>query len=261
MSALHRVPAGDDGDRLAVRWHAPEGASLAFLYLHGFGSSQDGEKGAWFRRAAAEAGIAFCSFDFRGHGESGGSLTDLRLSRVLEDGEAVLAWLAERWSGPVAFFGSSMGGAAALWLAARHPSRFAAGLAIAPALGMRKALARRIGDRAMVDWQSSGRLPFRNELVETELDWDLMEDLARYPAADLPRRFRTPALVFQGLRDESVDTATVLDFVTACRGNPVELHLFADGDHRLVDRRHRLWHLALEFLAGRGLVAAPPATP
>lgn len=253
--APHRLAIGDDGDDLAVRWHAPEGAPLALFYLHGFGSSQDGEKGAWFRRAAAEAGLAFCSFDFRGHGTSGGSLTALRMSRILEDGEAVLDWLEERWSGPIAFFGSSMGGAAALWLAAAHPHRFAAGLAIAPALGMRASLERRLGVEAVADWRRTGRLPFRTELVETELDWSLMEDLDRYPAAGLPSRLRTPCLLFQGLLDESVDAATVLDFVAASGGQPVELHLFADGDHRLVDRRHRLWRLALEFLAGRGLLA------
>ena len=44
------------------------------------------------------------------------------------------------------------------------------------------------------------------------------------------------------------------DFATRCRYEGIDLHLFADGDHRLTDRLGRLWELMSEFLRGRGLL-------
>lgn len=250
----HRLPVGDAGDELALRWREGSDGAPAVLYLHGFGSHQSGEKAVWFRRAAAAAGLAWCSFDFRGHGESGGGLGELTFSRNLEDAEAALAWLRRRWHGRVVVFGSSMGAAVALWLAARRPEDLAAVVCIAPALGMDRTMAESLGDGGVARWRESGVLAFKNELVECELGWGLMEDLARYPSGELPPRLRTPVLAFQGMRDRSVDWHLAVDLAAACREAPVEVHLFADGDHRLLDRRPRLWQMALAFLEARGLL-------
>lgn len=248
----HRVPvtAGDGSAavELAVRWQRPEAADLAFLYLHGFGSSQGGDKATYFRRRATDAGHAFCSFDFRGHGDSAGELPGYLFSQGVEDAATVLAWLRQRWDGPLVFFGSSVGGATALWLAARQPQAFDAGLAIAPALAMEASLRRRLGEEGIAAWRRSGRLPMRTELVDTELLWELMDDLAAYDPAALAAAYRTPALLFQGAHDDSVDWRSVAEFTAACDA-PVELHLFADGDHRLLARRPDLWSLATAFLA------------
>jgi alpha-beta hydrolase superfamily lysophospholipase len=254
----HRIPVGAEGDELVLRWQpAADGAPLAFLYFHGFGSAQAGEKADWFRRRAAEAGLGFCSLDFRGHGESGGRLGALTFSRTLEDAEAALAWLRRRWDGPLVLFGSSMGAAVALWLAARHPGEAASVLAIAPALGMDGAFAERLGEEELGRWRETGVLPFHTELVECELGWDLMDDLARYPAVDLAGRLVTPVLAFQGMRDESVDWHLAVDLAAASGGAAVEVHLFADGDHRLLDLRPRMWEMALSFLAAHGLLSRP----
>ena len=64
-----RLPvAGSDGgtSHLAVRLTEPAGgrrAKFAFLYLHGFGSAQSGEKADFFRARAAAVGIPFCSLN------------------------------------------------------------------------------------------------------------------------------------------------------------------------------------------------------
>lgn len=257
-----RLAVGADGEELAVRWWRPRrSGGSAVLYMHGFGSSQDGEKAGYFRRRLLEAGAAFCSFDFRGHGDSGGSLSALTFTRNLGDLAAVYDWLAARWDGPVVFFGSSMGGATALWAAAREPERFAAGLAIAPALGMEASLARRVGEDGMEHWRTTGSLRLESELVSTDMGWGLMEDLARYRPEALGERYRTPSLIFQGLRDDSVDWRMVSSVVEACSEHgggaaEVELHLFAAGDHRLLAHRDVLWDLTRGFLQRRGLLTA-----
>ena len=59
--------AGDETSHLAVRFDPPAGGggavreSLCFLYLHGFGSVQTGEKADFFRRAALAAATSSSS--------------------------------------------------------------------------------------------------------------------------------------------------------------------------------------------------------
>jgi pimeloyl-ACP methyl ester carboxylesterase len=258
---MERLPILADGretSHLAVRLEAPAAgppAPFCILYLHGFGSDQSGEKADFFRRRALDASLPFCSFDFQGHGQSGGALRTLSLTRNLEDIARVQAWLRERGHEKVCFIGSSMGGGSALWYSALHPESIVAGLYIAPALELEKILLLWAGPEGTRRWQETGTLHFQNDLVATDLDWSLIEDLRAHPVADLLPRYRTPALLLQGRRDESVPWRGVADFATGCPYDGIDLHLFLDGDHRLTDRKERLWNLMLEFLNGRGLLA------
>lgn len=236
---------------LSLRLAAPEGLARqpGILYLHGFGSAQAGEKADFFRERALAAGYRFASFDFRGHGQSGGSLADLTLSRNLEDLELVRAELGwERF----ALIGSSMGGATALWYAAKHPQRVAAALVIAPALEMEKGLLTWAGPERAERWEREGKLRFDNGSVDSDLSWPLIEDLRRHPRIRLQEQLQTPTLIFQGRMDASVPYADVVDFVARCRFRKIELRLYADGDHRLTDRKEDLWRGMADWLERAG---------
>jgi len=239
---------------VAIRFDAPASATSAtsaILYLHGFGSVQSGEKASFFRARALESGLAFCSFDFRGHGESEGSMRDLSLARNLEDVAAVRAWLAARGRARVALFGSSMGGATALWYADAHPQGVAAAVHIAPAVGMLAGLERWAGAEGLERWRRDGTIRFRNEMVEADLGWGLVEDLRDRDVEALARRTQVPTLFFQGKRDATVDWHDVARFAEVAPPGAIELVLYDDGDHRLVDRKDDLWRRALAFLAER----------
>lgn len=255
---MERVPLDDGRQKthLAVRYdRAAEAAGgPCFLYLHGFGSRQSGEKAEFFREQALRAGLPFCSFDFRGHGDSGGSLKDLTLTRNLEDVARVADLLRERGHERLLLLGSSMGGGTALWYAALHPDQVIAGLHIAPALALHEGLLAWAGPERARRWEETGSIPFVNELVSTELGWGLIEDLRAYDLDRLCSTYRTPTLLLQGKNDASVPWKTVADFASRCAFDGIDLHLFADGDHRLTDRKERLWALMWEFLAGRKLV-------
>jgi pimeloyl-ACP methyl ester carboxylesterase len=259
MAPEERLPILD-GDRevsrLAVRFDAPAAPAppFCFLYLHGFGSHQSGEKAEFFRAQALAAGLAFCSFDFQGHGQSGGLLRDLSMTRNLADVQRVHAWLRQRGQRKVCLIGSSMGGGVGLWYAALHPESVIAGLHIAPALELEDGLLRWAGPEGARRWQETGLLHFHNDTVETDLAWSLIEDLRAYPADRLRACYRTPALLLQGRRDGSVPWRGVAEFAAHCDFDAIDLHLFADGEHRLTDRKERLWSLMLEFLRGRGLL-------
>jgi pimeloyl-ACP methyl ester carboxylesterase len=250
------VRGGREVSHLAVRYSpALAPPPFCFLYLHGFGSEQSGEKADFFRRQALAGGFTFCSFDFEGHGASGGDMRGLTLSRNLENLSTVASWLEARGHPRVCLIGSSMGGGTGLWYSALHAERVVAGLYIAPALELERSLLAWAGPERTRGWQESGAIHFENDLVTCELGWELIEDLRAYPTGELLPRYRTPALLLQGRLDTAVPWRAVAEFATRCPYRDIELHLFADGDHRLTDRKARLWELMLEFLHGRRLLA------
>ena len=252
-----------DGSRLAVRLDepavarpggAPGAESTVVLYLHGFGSSQSGEKAELFRARSLERGIAFCSFDFRGHGDSEGSMFDLSLSRNLADVEAVQDELARRGWTRLILFGSSMGGLTGLWHAHRHPDRVAAAVHLAPAVGLEDTFAARLGPAGMAGWERDGTLEVTHDLGTWDLGWGFVTDLRAHTLDELCDGYSTPTLIFQGKHDDSVPWRSVVDFASRASGEEIELHLFADGDHRMLERLPRLWRLTDEFLIGRDLL-------
>lgn len=249
MNELVQIPAQGQDAELTLRVRLVPGcAGPTLLYLHGFGSSQDGDKAAFFAGRAARAELSFVSLDFQGHGRSGGSMRGLSLSRCLRDVARTRRHLPEL-QGPVALAGSSMGGLVALWhAAAARPSEAAGALAlIAPALGLEETLRRTLGDDGMERWRAEGVLEVTNELGTFELGWQFVEDLVRYPSAQLAERFRAPALIFQGKLDDRVSWSEVAAFARAT-SKWTRLELIEDGDHRLIDRLDWIWTETLEFL-------------
>lgn len=229
---------------------------MAILYLHGFGSSQRGEKAGFLRQQATSAGITFCSFDFQGHGESGGAIEDLTLSRNLEDVRRVHGVLRARGHRRIVVVGSSLGALTGLWYSALQPEDLIAGVFISPALGLGDGLARWAGDEGLETWRKNGSIEVENELGTWDLRYTFMDDLTAFTDGGLMEAYRTPCLIVQGQQDDRVDWARVQEFVTVCPFRDLEFHLFADGDHRLTDRMERVWDLMLSFLRGRGWLAA-----
>ena len=254
-SSVRRPLAG--GVALAARFERPAaagGPGWSFLYLHGFGSRQSGEKANHFRARALAAGAPFCSIDFRGHGESDGSLDATTLSRHLEDVERAREFLAGGGYARVVLIGSSMGGATALLHAARHPAEVAACLLIAPAVGLGRELERGAGSAWLEKWRREGAMRVEGELADADLAWGFAEDLRGHDFFAAARALAAPTLVLQGRNDASVDFRDVLDVVAAAPPGLVDLVLYGDGDHRLVDRLDELWQRMLDFLARRGLL-------
>ncbi len=108
-----------DGLRLSGRWLPLESPGdgwnsdphEAVLLLHGYSGSVAPdlvEYGPFLRRTAEVLGV-----DFRGHGESEEGPTTFGMLEV-EDVAGALAWLGERGITRASFFGTSMGGIAAI---------------------------------------------------------------------------------------------------------------------------------------------------
>jgi alpha-beta hydrolase superfamily lysophospholipase len=120
-----------DGLRLAGLLFRPVGAPRgALLVCHGAGSRK--ENHALMGEQAAAAGLAALTFDFRGHGQSGGVMGPEGWHDAVAAGEALLAasgapWLAAR--------GASMGGCFLLLAARARPALFRSLTLLCPADG------------------------------------------------------------------------------------------------------------------------------
>jgi abhydrolase domain-containing protein 10 len=228
-----------------------EPADWAVVYVHGFGSVRDGEKGQALEAACARRGYTFAAFDFRGHGESSSTLRELRCAGMLEDLEAVRACLADRGITRLCLVGSSMGGWASAWFALRHPDVVPACVLIAPAFDFPRTLWDRLTEEQRRSWQQTGRLQVRNEWLDTEVGYCLAEDRDRYPAEQLAAGLRTPLLIFHGMRDDTIPYRRTLPLVESAAFGQIELRLFKDGDHRLLALKDEMAEAACDFFARR----------
>lgn len=240
-----------DGQRVRGLYSAPatDAPTPAVLFVHGFGSTRRGEKAQALEAACAERGWAFAAADFRGHGESDGTMLDLRGARLLEDLEAIVSAAADRARGPVCLVGSSLGGWTSAWLAACAPGRIAACALIAPAFRFFDFL--RLAPAERDDWRRSGRLRVRNEFVDVEISAALLDEAPRFSLDELAARFATPALLFHGLQDDLVPHAISLDFLERTSFPDLELILYKNGDHRLLNRKEEMASRACAFFAER----------
>src|SRR5581483_1910251 len=81
-------------------------------------------------------------------------------------------------------------------------------------------------------WRRTGRLRVRNEWVDTEVSYALVEEAARFPFEQLAADWAIPALVFHGMLDDVVPFADSVEFLRRAAHPRLELRLFKDGDHQ-----------------------------
>jgi pimeloyl-ACP methyl ester carboxylesterase len=227
----------------------------AVLYVHGFASNRRGQKAQALEDACLARGWTFAAFDLRGHGDSWGTLADLRGGGLQDDLDAVHDFLQGRDVRKLFLVGSSMGGWAGAWFTARHPRSVAACVFIAPAFRFLGGVLERLAGDARERWRQTRRLSARNLARDTdeELDYALTEDAERFRPEDLAARWRTPALILHSIQDETVPFGGSVDFVTRTAAQPLELRLFRDGDHRNPLPPQDLAAVTAAFFARRGL--------
>jgi len=221
----------------------------AVVYVHGFGSTRGGEKALALEAACARRGWTFISFDFCGHGESTGTLLDLRCSRLLVEFEALRVYLAGRGIHRLCPYGSSMGGWAAAWFALQNPQVVAAVAVVAPAFAFLRGFWVRLTDAERAEWKRIGRLHVKNQYIETDVGYGLAEEVDDYPMERLAAGWTKPLLIFHGMQDDLVPHSQTLAFVEKTNCPHIELRLYKDGDHRLLALKDEMAEAACEFYA------------
>ncbi len=225
------VPSG--GTLAGTYQTGPKHSAFAVVWVHGFGSHRGGEKAEAIAGVCARRGWAFAAFDFRGHGESSGEMHELRASRLLEDLEAVRDWLAARGHTRLGLVGSSMGGFATAWFTKRNADRVLGCVLLAPGLGFLDRRWDQLTPDERAEWKRAGRRRLKNEWVDVDIGYGLVEEREQFSPRELVVGWRTPALLFHGLTDDTVPDSDSLFFIRNVEYPRVELRLLKDGDHRL----------------------------
>lgn len=247
---LPRPPLGCLVGTLALA--APQRSSLV-LYVHGFGSDRGGIKAATLQTACRAAGLNFAAFDFHCHGGSSGRpMTDLRASGLLEDLTVIRQALRARGIDRLFLVGSSMGGFAASWFAARHPGAVAGLTLLAPAFRFLENRILGLTDQDLTRWREQRVLRLRNQWLDVELDHGLVEERGQFAPETLADTWQTPALIFHGMNDETVPWRDTLSLVERTGCGAIELRLFRAGDHRLLAHAEQMAEEACRFFQRRG---------
>jgi pimeloyl-ACP methyl ester carboxylesterase len=220
------------------------------VFAHGLASTRGGEKARVVKAECERRGWAFGAIDFRGHGESDGTMVDLRGSQLLEDLDEATAFFLERSGGPLFLFGSSMGGWAALWFAALNRDRVAACAVVAPAFGFLKRPD--LSPEEREQWRRTGRLRIKDDFYDYELGYGLVEESSDYEVETLLTRYQKPLLIFHGMKDEVVPYSGSLQFAARCVAADVEVRLFKSGDHRLNTEKEMIARAACDYFESYG---------
>jgi pimeloyl-ACP methyl ester carboxylesterase len=246
---VHRIDVAPDGYLTGAVSHSGTWGESAILFAHGFGSTREGAKAMALQTECARRGWTLAAFDFRGHGQSSGTMKDLRGSNLLADLASIRAFLASRGIRRLFPVGSSMGGWAAAWFAADHSLYVPALVLIAPAFNFPLGIWSRLDDAARKDWQSAGTLQVRNQWVEAEVGYGLVEEAGRFTPETLAAKWDLPLLICHGMCDDVVPFEQSLSWVRQVPGGKVQIHLWQSGDHRLLDYQSEIARMACDFFA------------
>lgn len=225
--------------------------AFAVLYVHGLGGSAGGEKSMALLAACSSRGWPFAAFDFRGHGQSCGTMRDLRCGGLLEDLAVVRQYLQARGIERLFPIGSSMGGWAVSWFALQNPDVVHACVLLAPAFHFPTGLWDRLTENEKCAWQQSGILRLKNQWIDIELAHELIEGARNYPLDDLQTDWCTPALILHGMRDDLIPARKILTALEAIDFPDIELRLFRSGGHRLTEFKEEIADASCRFVERR----------
>ena len=229
-----------DGVRLSALLFAPAGPPRgALLVCHGAGSRK--ENHAVMGEQAAAAGLAALTFDFRGHGESGGVLGPDGWHDAVAAAEALRAVSGAPW---VAARGASMGGCFLLLAARAQPALFSSLVLLCPADGPSllaglDALAQ-LEDAGDSDRDYAGR--FDGPALRP---W--LRDL------DLPAAARgMPRVLLAHARDDDVVPFAHSERLAAVLAVPTRFVALDEGGHHGPGRSPEVAHATLEWIVELG---------
>jgi pimeloyl-ACP methyl ester carboxylesterase len=209
------------------------------FYLHGFASSPRSTKAEYIGKRLLPHGITLRTPDFNLP-----EFATMTMTRMLDQLTAELA-APENLAESVALIGSSLGGTLAILAAARLVPRVDRVVLLAPAVMFAKPGHHLLPPERIDEWRRKGAMPFFHHGYHEDrlLNYEFFEDTSRHDVFEVS--FSQPTLIFQGLRDASVDFRTVEAFA---RPRPNTTLSLLDDEHQLTASLPRIWDDVEPFL-------------
>ncbi len=215
-----------------LAWIRQAGREPMVVFLPGFMSEMQGEKGTHLAGFCARHGFALLRLDYSGHGASGGRFADGSIGQWTEDALAVIDRQAGR---RLVLVGSSMGGWIALLVAIGRPERVAGllGIAAAPDFTetlMWQAMTAEEQARLLAEGSLTAPSAYGEPLLITSR---LIEDGRQHLVLGGPIPISCPVRLLHGQQDPDVPWETALRTAERITGEDVRVTLIKDGAHRL----------------------------
>jgi pimeloyl-ACP methyl ester carboxylesterase len=222
----------DRGDGVELAWIRQAGREPTVVFLPGFRSEMQGEKGTHLAAFCAARGVGLLRLDYSGHGASAGRFEDGSIGRWTEDALFVIDREAK---GRMVLVGSSMGGWVALLVARSRPERMAGllGIAAAPDFTetlMWQAMSPAEQERLLAEGSLTVPSEYGPPLLITRR---LIEEGRRNLVLGEPIEINCPVRLLHGQRDPDVPWETALRTAERIGGDDVRITLVKDGEHRL----------------------------
>jgi dipeptidyl aminopeptidase/acylaminoacyl peptidase len=219
--SIETVSFQSEGQKIAGILHLPGTKNFpCVIASHGLLSSKNSEKYIALGERLSREGIAMLRFDFRGIGESEGSIENDTVSRRILDLGSAIDFVKSNpdLGNRIGLLGSSLGGYISLIKAS-----------------MDKEI------RAVVIWAT----PFHLDDLKSNKGTEGHPLPAEPFFKDLPKHRLLPLLsevsncmVIHGEKDELVPVDQAWEIFHSL-GGPKEIHIIEDADHRLTDPKHR----------------------
>ncbi|MGK2957283.1 MAG: bifunctional alpha/beta hydrolase/OsmC family protein [Acidimicrobiales bacterium] len=250
---------GSRGAPLAGRLDLPAGPAKAFaLFAHCFTCSKDLRAAGRIASRLNAHGIAVLRFDFTGLGGSGGEFSNTDFSSNIDDLLLAAAWLREEHRAPQLLVGHSLGGAAALAVAADIPELRAVATIGAPSSADHLTSLFR-GDLDVIERDGSAVVEIggRSFTIRQELVADLRAHVIEERAAQLD----AAVLVLHSPLDNVVGVEHAARIFTSAR-HPKSFVSLDGADHLLSDPADAAWAAdMISTWAARYIVDETPAAP
>ncbi len=213
-----------------------------FIYLHGFGSSPEGQKAGFFRLKLRSWNTSLRVPDLNVPNFSELTLTSM-IERAAEEIKACAP-------SPVFIIASSLGAAVALNVVSRLPAsdagRIRKMLFLAPSLDFVEGHRRKVGIKGLQRWKAAGHAPFRHHSDgrTVKVKYGLVEDLQKYDSYQA--KINTPILIIHGYEDRAVPYEFSVRFAASAPNVILQL---VNSNHRLLDQLDYIWSSAVQFFA------------
>lgn len=218
------------GQGLAGVLHVPERIcrAPAVICCHGFSRNKVDKFRFWVRiaRALCDNGFMVLRFDFSGHGDSGGEMEDVSISREIDDLECAIKYIENQSyvdKEKIGIIGHSLGGDVAILESVNNKSIKALVL-LAPVTDYRN-LHKDFLD-AVAEAQKSGI----GELASHKIKRQYFDELKNLATLNEIQRVHVPLLLIHGTMDERVDISGSKKLIGKAN-EPKKLIVMDGADH------------------------------